>query len=95
MSFHNTITHKVVQKLCTYQRLWKEGNAEQIQQELSSAPITRLPQFVKDKGAVDESDSDDDNDDRNERGAQALCNGYYEVIVTVTTHLFVVFSLMP
>ena len=82
----------MVQKLCTYHRLWKEGNASQIQQEISSAPVTRLPKFVKEKAAANESDSnddddDDDDEDRKERGAQALCNGHHEVMVTMTTHL--------
>ena len=77
----------MVQKLCTYHRLWKEGNTSQIQQEISSAPVTRLPKFVKEKAAGNESDSNDDDDDRQERGAQALCNGHHEVMVTVTIHL--------
>jgi len=72
---------KVVQKLCTYHRLWKEGNTTQIQQEISSAPRTKLPQFVKKEDEDGESDSDDDDDDEGQgRGAQALCNGYCETM---------------
>ena len=80
----------MVQKLCTYHRLWKQGNTSQIQQEISSAPVTTLPKFVKEKATANESDSnddDDDDEDRQERGAQALCNGHHEVMVTMTIHL--------
>lgn len=66
---------KVVQKLCTFQRLWKEGNAKQIQQEISSAPIQKRTPCVKSKEVTSDSDSDDDDND-NEVGAQALCNGH-------------------
>lgn len=71
---------KVVQKLCTFQRLWKEGNTKQIQQEISSAPIQKLTRCIKSKAATSDSDSDDDDDnDTNEAGAQALCNGHHEI----------------
>ncbi|XP_020626707.1 pre-rRNA-processing protein TSR2 homolog [Orbicella faveolata] len=68
---------KVVQKLCAFQRLWKEGNTKQIQQEISSAPRQKLTPCVKSKAVTSDSDSDDD-DDNNEAGARALCNGHHE-----------------
>ncbi|XP_078371867.1 uncharacterized protein LOC144655498 isoform X1 [Oculina patagonica] len=72
---------KVVQKLCTFQRLWKEGNTAQIQQEISSAPIRKFTPCVKNKAAASDSDSDDDDDDGNDKeGAQVLCNGHHKVM---------------
>jgi len=68
---------KVVQKLCAFQRLWKEGSTKQIQQEISSAPRQKLTPCVKSKAGTSDSDSDDD-DDNNEAGARALCNGHHE-----------------
>lgn len=74
---------QVVQKLCAYHRLWREGKTAQIQQEISSTPRTKLPQCVKKKTEPSESESDDDDDEGQERGAQALCNGHHEVTITI------------
>ncbi|KAJ7372020.1 rRNA accumulation- protein [Desmophyllum pertusum] len=67
---------KVVQKLCTFQRLWKEGNTTQIQQEISSAPIQKLTPCVKNKATASDSDSDDDDDVG--EGTQVMCNGHHK-----------------
>lgn len=76
------LASQVVQKLCTFQRLWKEGNTKQIQQEISSAPTGKLTPCVKSKAATSDSDSDDDDADNDEKeaDARALCNGHHKVI---------------
>ncbi|XP_068702998.1 pre-rRNA-processing protein TSR2 homolog [Montipora foliosa] len=73
--------HQVVQNLCDYHRLWKEGNVEQIRQQISSPVVKQLPKFVKEEASEngsDPSDNDSEDGDVEETGAQAICNGYHE-----------------
>ena len=74
---------QIVQKLCGFHKMWKQGNTAQIQQEISLAPITKPPQCVKKRSAATQIDSDDDDDDDDDdednmgtREAQAVVNGH-------------------
>ncbi|XP_015778536.1 PREDICTED: pre-rRNA-processing protein TSR2 homolog [Acropora digitifera] len=72
---------KVVEKLCRYHGLWKEGKTQQIQQEISSAPKTKLPQFVKqetEKDGSDASDGDSGSEVEEETNTDVYCNGHHE-----------------
>lgn len=76
---------KVVEKLCRYHGLWKEGKTQQIQQEISSAPKTKLPQFVKQetgKDGSDASDGDSGSEVEEETNTDVYCNGHHEVMVS-------------
>ena len=76
---------KVVEKLCRYHGLWKEGKTQQIQQEISSTPKTKLPQFVKQetvKDVSDASDGDSGSEIEEETNRDVYCNGHHEVMVS-------------
>ena len=73
---------QIVQKLCSFHKMWKQGNTAQIQQEISLSPITKPPQCVKKRLSATQIDSDDDDDDDDDednmgtREAQAVVNGH-------------------
>lgn len=74
---------KVVEKLCRYHGLWKEGKTQQIQQEISSTPKTKLPKFVKQETGRDGSDASDGSGSEveEETNRDVYCNGHHEVMV--------------
>ncbi|KAK2563059.1 Pre-rRNA-processing protein TSR2-like protein [Acropora cervicornis] len=72
---------KVVEKLCRYHGLWKEGKTQQIQQEISSTPKTKLPQFAKQetgRDVSDASDGDSGSETEEETNRDVYCNGHHE-----------------
>lgn len=74
---------KVVEKLCRYHGLWKEGKTQQIQQEISSSPKTKFPQFVKQetgRDGSDASDNDSGSEIEEETNEHVCCNGHHEVM---------------
>lgn len=76
---------KVVEKLCRYHGLWKEGKTQQIQQEISSTPKTKLPQFVKQETGRDGSDASDGgsgSEVEEETNRDVYCNGHHEVMIS-------------